>query len=57
MDLAKVNGEQGEEWKQSSSPFPSTTEGVRFKVAGVRGNDYLSDIAIDDLSVGNCAGW
>ena len=29
---------------------------VRFKVTGTRGRSYQSDIAIDDLSVGNCAG-
>ena len=56
VNLATIEGEQGPQWKLSSSPFPSTTEGVRLRVTGKRGYDYLSDIAIDDLSVGNCAG-
>ena len=54
--LSYIDGEQGESWMQSSSSFPSTTDGVRFKITGKRGRSYVSDIAIDDLSVGNCAG-
>lgn len=51
--LWKMNGNQGQAWKQASVPLPSYH---KFSIAfeALAGTSYLGDMAIDDISFNNC---
>uniref|UniRef100_H2YLP5 Metalloendopeptidase n=1 Tax=Ciona savignyi TaxID=51511 RepID=H2YLP5_CIOSA len=55
--LKNVAGNQGTRWKNMQVQYnPPRNARVAFRIEGVVGNDYRSDIAVDDISIhpGNC---
>ncbi|GLV37031.1 Scavenger receptor class C type II [Carabus blaptoides fortunei] len=44
-------GNQGEVWKRGAVSVPSVDEPFQIIIEGVRGKSYVSDIAIDDVSL------
>uniref|UniRef100_H2YLP6 MAM domain-containing protein n=1 Tax=Ciona savignyi TaxID=51511 RepID=H2YLP6_CIOSA len=56
--LKNVAGNQGTRWKNMQVQYnpPRNAREVAFRIEGVVGNDYRSDIAVDDISIhpGNC---
>jgi len=50
-NIFSLSGDQGDQWVQHSIPFSVSSNIIQFKVIGTRGNDWSSDMAIDNFRV------
>ncbi|KOC65100.1 MAM domain-containing glycosylphosphatidylinositol anchor protein 1, partial [Habropoda laboriosa] len=49
--LFHKEGDQGNQWLHGMFNFPKVDKGFQIIIEGVRGTNYVSDIAIDDLAI------
>ena len=48
-EIARVDGEQGDEWSQLNVSLPVSTRPHQLVIKGVRGDGNLGDIGVDDI--------
>ena len=50
-NIFSLSGDQGDQWVQHSIPFTANSNIVQFKITGIRGSGWSSDMAIDNFRV------